>query len=135
MMMSASAAASGTDLTSRPCSLAVLNGLGGRTQANDDVHTGIAQVQRMSVTLGTVTDDGEPSCLRGPRDRRRSHTRFVQSLYLALLLCSGVNAWKAFGFLPFADEFVFSCMDFVLQLGSILLEPPSCSVSGPQSEP
>ena len=38
--------------------LGVLNGLGGRTQANDDVHTGIAQVQRVGVTLGTVTDDG-----------------------------------------------------------------------------
>ena len=38
--------------------LGVLNGLGGRTQANDDVHTGIAQVQCMSVTLRTVTKDG-----------------------------------------------------------------------------
>ncbi|VUX30406.1 Uncharacterised protein [Bifidobacterium pseudocatenulatum] len=38
--------------------LGVIHGLGGRTQTNDDVHTGIAQVQRMSVTLGTVTEDG-----------------------------------------------------------------------------
>ena len=38
--------------------LGVIHGLGGRTQANDDVHTGIAQVQRMGVTLRTVTEDG-----------------------------------------------------------------------------
>ena len=38
--------------------LGVLDGLGGRTQADDDVHTGIAQVQSVSMALGTVTDDG-----------------------------------------------------------------------------
>ena len=38
--------------------LGVIHGLGGRTQTNDDVHTGIAQVQCMSVTLRTVTKDG-----------------------------------------------------------------------------
>ena len=38
--------------------LGVLHGLGGRAQADDDVHTGFTQVQRVGVTLGTVTEDG-----------------------------------------------------------------------------
>ena len=38
--------------------LGVFHGLRGRTQADDDIHTGIAQVQRVGVTLGTVTEDG-----------------------------------------------------------------------------
>ena len=38
--------------------LGVLDRLGGRAQADDDVDAGIAQVQRMGVALGTVTDDG-----------------------------------------------------------------------------
>ena len=38
--------------------LGILHGLGGRTQADDDVDAGIAQVQRMGVALGTVTEDG-----------------------------------------------------------------------------
>ena len=39
--------------------LGVLHGLGGRTQADDDVDAGIAQVQRMGMALGTVTEDGD----------------------------------------------------------------------------
>ena len=38
--------------------LGVLDRLGGRAQADDDVDAGIAQVQRVGVALGTVTDDG-----------------------------------------------------------------------------
>ena len=38
--------------------LGMLDGLGGRAQADDDVDAGITQVQRMGVALGTVTDDG-----------------------------------------------------------------------------
>ena len=38
--------------------LGLLDGLGGRTQADDHVDTGVTQVQRMGVALGTVTDDG-----------------------------------------------------------------------------
>ncbi len=39
--------------------LGVLHGLGGRTQADDDIHAGITQVQGMGVALGTVTDNGD----------------------------------------------------------------------------
>ncbi len=39
--------------------LGVFDGLGGRTQADDDVDAGVAQVQRVGVALGTVTDDGD----------------------------------------------------------------------------
>ena len=38
--------------------LGVLDGLGGRAQADDDVDAGITQVQRMGMALGTITDDG-----------------------------------------------------------------------------
>ena len=38
--------------------LGVFHGLGGRTQADDHVDTGVTQVQRMGVALGTVTDNG-----------------------------------------------------------------------------
>ena len=38
--------------------LGLLDGLGGRTQADDHVDTGVTQVQRMGVALGTVTDNG-----------------------------------------------------------------------------
>ena len=37
--------------------LGEINRLGGRTQADDHVDTGIAQVQRVGVALGTVADD------------------------------------------------------------------------------
>ena len=53
--------------------LGLLDGLGGRTQADDHVDTGVTQVQRMGVALGTVTDDGnlltfdrEEGYLQGP---------------------------------------------------------------------
>ena len=35
-----------------------LDGLGGRTQADNHVDTGVTQVQRVGVTLGTVAQDG-----------------------------------------------------------------------------
>ena len=39
--------------------LGIVHGLGGRTQADDDVNAGIAQVQRVSVALGAVTENGD----------------------------------------------------------------------------
>ncbi len=39
--------------------LGVLDGLGGGTQADDDVDAGITQVQRVGVTLRAVADDGD----------------------------------------------------------------------------
>ncbi len=38
--------------------LGELHGLGGRTQADDHVDTGVTQVQRVGVTLRTVAQDG-----------------------------------------------------------------------------
>ena len=78
--------------------LGVLDGLGGRTQANDDVHTGIAQVQRMSVTLGTVTDDGNLLTF----EDREIAVVLVPDLCSHCtwhsFLCSGVNASRRSGF-------------------------------------
>ena len=39
--------------------LGVIHGLGGRAQADDDVNAGIAQVQRVGVALGAVTENGD----------------------------------------------------------------------------
>ena len=58
-MMSASAAASGHGLDFQTLLLGVLDRLGGRAQADNDVDAGIAQVQRMGVALGAVADDGD----------------------------------------------------------------------------
>ena len=59
MIRSASFAASATVMTLRPASSSSLPGLGTFTQTNAHVATRILQIQRMSMTLRAIADNGD----------------------------------------------------------------------------
>ena len=87
--------------------LGELDGLGGRAQADDHVNAGVAQVQRMRVALGAVTEDGDllaiehgqigvllipDSCCHNRHSFNWMSCRRTRSLSTALLVTDGFHA-------------------------------------------
>ena len=62
--MSAALAASAVDITFKPGGFRLLPALAARVQADDDVETGIAQIQRVRVSLASIADDGDRAALQ-----------------------------------------------------------------------
>ena len=87
--------------------LGELDGLGGRAQADDHVNAGVAQVQRMRVALGAITEDGDllaiehgqigvllipDSCCHNRHSFNWMSCRRTRSLSTALLVADGFHA-------------------------------------------
>ena len=112
--------------------LGELHGLGGRTQADDHVDTGVTQVQRMGVALGTVTDDGNLLAI----ENREITVVLIPDLcchYWHSFSVVGCGAAGRRGYLRCADK---SCFARIVSFkpSSILPRTPSQPRWSPQRE-
>ncbi len=81
MTVSAILAASAMLRTSRPARFGFGDAFAGGGQADDNAQAGIAQVQRVCVTLASVADDGDGLLL----ERREAAVFFIKSTWHSFL--------------------------------------------------